>query len=227
MVRSLLMLRCNIKNMHRYYSPLDKLLAQLNRGLSPALAVGAQADRKTPALGLEEAELSDQEREHAMRLMRVNHAGEVAAQALYHGQALTAKLPEVRSEMEHAADEENDHLAWCEQRIHELGGEVSALQPFWYAGSFALGALAGAIGDKWSLGFVAETEKQVVKHLEEHENQLPQQDQKTRAILKQMKQDEEEHGEKAMQAGGAELPEPVQLAMSISSKVMTKTAYWW
>jgi ubiquinone biosynthesis monooxygenase Coq7 len=159
--------------------------------------------------------------------MRVNHAGEVAAQALYHGQAVTAKLPEVRAEMEHAAEEENDHLAWCEERIRELGGEVSALQPFWYAGSFALGALAGAIGDKWSLGFVAETEKQVVKHLEEHETQLPAEDQKTRAILKQMKQDEAEHGEKAMQAGGAELPEVVQLMMSLSSKVMTKTAYWW
>lgn len=213
--------------MHRHYSPLDKLLNELNRGLSPALASGAEADRATPARGLAETEMSAQEKEHAMRLMRVNHAGEVAAQALYHGQALTAKLPEVRTEMEHAADEENDHLAWCEERIHELGGQVSALQPFWYAGSFALGALAGAIGDKWSLGFVAETEKQVVKHLEEHEQQLPAQDQKTRAILKQMKTDEEEHGAKAIEAGGAELPETVQLLMSISSKVMTKTAYWW
>jgi ubiquinone biosynthesis monooxygenase Coq7 len=221
------MLRCNIKNMQRRYSPLDKLFTELNRGLAPALETNAIADRPTPAQSLPEASLSDSEREHAMRLMRVNHAGEVAAQALYHGQAVTAKLPEVRAEMEHAADEENDHLAWCEQRIRELGGEVSALQPFWYAGSFALGALAGAIGDKWSLGFVAETEKQVVKHLEEHETQLPAEDQKTRAILKQMKQDEAEHGEKAMQAGGAELPELVQLMMSLSSKVMTKTAYWW
>ena len=221
------MLRCNIKNMQRRYSPLDKLFTELNRGLAPALETNAIADRPTPAQSLPEASMSDSEREHAMRLMRVNHAGEVAAQALYHGQAVTAKLPEVRAEMEHAAEEENDHLAWCEQRIRELGGEVSALQPFWYAGSFALGALAGAIGDKWSLGFVAETEKQVVKHLEEHETQLPAEDQKTRAILKQMKQDEAEHGEKAMQAGGAELPELVQLMMSLSSKIMTKTAYWW
>lgn len=221
------MLRCNIKNMQRRYSTLDKLFTELNRGLAPALETNAVADRPTPAQSLPEASMSDSEREHAMRLMRVNHAGEVAAQALYHGQAVTAKLPEVRAEMEHAADEENDHLAWCEQRIRELGGEVSALQPFWYAGSFALGVLAGAIGDKWSLGFVAETEKQVVKHLEEHETQLPAEDQKTRAILKQMKQDEAEHGEKAMQAGGAELPEVVQLMMSLSSKVMTKTAYWW
>lgn len=221
------MLRCNIKNMQRRYSPLDKLFTELNRGLAPALETNAIADRPTPAQSLPEASMSDSEREHAMRLMRVNHAGEVAAQALYHGQAVTAKLPEVRAEMEHAAEEENDHLAWCEQRIRELGGEVSALQPFWYAGSFALGALAGAIGDKWSLGFVAETEKQVVKHLEEHETQLPAEDHKTRAILKQMKQDEAEHGEKAMQAGGAELPELVQLMMSLSSKIMTKTAYWW
>lgn len=221
------MLRCSIKNMQRRYSTLDKLFTELNRGLAPALETNAVADRPTPAQSLPEASMSHSEREHAMRLMRVNHAGEVAAQALYHGQAVTAKLPEVRAEMEHAADEENDHLAWCEQRIRELGGEVSALQPFWYAGSFALGVLAGAIGDKWSLGFVAETEKQVVKHLEEHETQLPAEDQKTRAILKQMKQDEAEHGEKAMQAGGAELPEVVQLIMSLSSKVMTKTAYWW
>lgn len=221
------MLRRNIKNMQRHYSRLDNFLTQLNQGLSPAFASNAQAARSNPAQQHGEAALADQDREHAMRLMRVNHAGEVAAQALYHGQALTAKLPEVRSEMEHAAVEENDHLAWCEERIHELGGQVSALQPFWYAGSFALGALAGAIGDKWSLGFVAETEKQVVKHLESHEKQLPDNDQKTRAILKQMKQDEAEHGERAMQAGGAVLPEPVQLMMSISSKVMTKTAYWW
>lgn len=221
------MLRRSIKNMQRRYSALDKLFTELNRGLSPALETAAVADRPTPAQPLPEATLSDSEREHAMRLMRVNHAGEVAAQALYHGQAVTAKLPEVRAEMEHAAEEENDHLAWCEQRIRELGGEVSALQPFWYAGSFALGALAGAIGDKWSLGFVAETEKQVVKHLNEHEQQLPDHDQKTRAILKQMKADEAAHGAKAIEAGGAELPETVQLLMSISSKVMTKTAYWW
>lgn len=171
--------------------------------------------------------MNPQEREHAMRLMRVNHAGEVAAQALYHGQAVTAKLPEVREEMEHAANEENDHLAWCEQRVRELGGEVSSLQPIWYAQSFLMGAIAGALGDKWSLGFVAETEKQVVKHLEVHEQSLPPQDQKTRAIIAQMKTDEAIHGEKAVQAGGEELPDTVRLMMSIMSRVMTKTAYWW
>lgn len=213
--------------MQRHYSPLDKLLTELNRGLSPAFSTAAQSDRPSPAAAQPDANMSPQEREHAMRLMRVNHAGEVAAQALYHGQALTAKLPEVRQEMEHAADEEQDHLAWCEQRVKELGGEVSALQPLWYAQSFVLGAVAGAVGDKWSLGFVAETEKQVVKHLEEHEASVPEQDQKTRAILAQMKTDEAIHGQRALEAGGAELPEPVQLVMSIISKVMTKTAYWW
>lgn len=213
--------------MQRHYSPFDKFLTELNRGLSPALASHAQAERPSPAATQQDAEMSPQEREHAMRLMRVNHAGEVAAQALYHGQALTAKLPKVREEMEHAADEENDHLAWCEQRVKELGGEVSALQPLWYAQSFLMGAIAGAVGDKWSLGFVAETEKQVIKHLEAHEQSLPEQDHKTRAIVAQMKNDEAVHGERAMEAGGAELPEPVQLAMSIISRVMTKTAYWW
>lgn len=221
------MLRCNIKTMKRQYSRLDKLLTQLNRGMSPAFSSNASSNRASPADKLPEAPLKKDEREHAMRLMRVNHAGEVAAQALYHGQALTAKLPAVRAEMELAADEENDHLAWCETRVRELGGEVSALQPFWYATSFAMGALAGAVGDKWSLGFVAETEKQVVKHLEAHEKELPPQDQKTHAILQQMKRDEAEHGENALAAGGATLPEPVQLGMSIISQVMTKTAYWW
>lgn len=221
------MLRRNIKIMQRHYSPLDKLLNELNRGLSPALATSATPNRHSPATGLDESSMDSKEREHAMRLMRVNHAGEVAAQALYHGQAVTAKLPEVRAEMQHAADEENDHLAWCEERVQQLGGNVSALQPLWYASSFAMGALAGALGDKWSLGFVAETEKQVVKHLEAHEQELPAGDTKTRAILQQMKIDEAEHGEKALEAGGATLPEPVQLMMSIVSKVMTKTAYWW
>lgn len=221
------MLQRNIKIMQRQYSALDKLLSQLNQGLSPALSPEATAQKSSPAKQLSEAKLSPQEREHTMRLMRVNHAGEVAAQALYHGQALTAKLPEVREAMEHAAEEENDHLAWCQQRIQELGGQVSALQPFWYASSFVMGALAGAVGDKWSLGFVAETEKQVVKHLQQHADQISQQDQKTRAILQQMQADEAEHGQQALAAGGAELPEPVQLLMSITSKVMTKTAYWW
>lgn len=213
--------------MQRHYSPLDKLFTEINRGLSPALAGHAEAERPSPAISYDDAEMNPEQREHAMRLMRVNHAGEVAAQALYHGQAVTAKLPEVREEMEQAADEENDHLAWCEERVRELGGEVSALQPFWYAQSFLMGAIAGTLGDKWSLGFVAETEKQVVKHLNAHEQSLPEQDQKTRAIIAQMKTDEAAHGQKALDAGGEELPDTVRLVMSIISRVMTKTAYWW
>jgi ubiquinone biosynthesis monooxygenase Coq7 len=158
--------------------------------------------------------------------MRINHSGEVAAQALYQGQALTARLPGVRDKMERAAEEENDHLVWCERRINELGSHKSYLNPFWYAGSFAIGALAGAAGDKWSLGFVAETERQVVRHLDEHLSRLPEHDQRSRAVLEQMKEDEGHHATVALEAGGAELPEPVKKLMSLTSRVMTRTAYW-
>ncbi len=158
--------------------------------------------------------------------MRVNHAGEIAAQALYQGQALTAQLDEVRDTMQQSAQEENDHLAWCESRVHELHEQTSRLAPIWYAGSFAIGALAGIAGDRWSLGFVAETEQQVVEHLERHLDQLPAEDDKSRAIVRQMKQDEAKHGHVAIAAGAAELPEPVRKLMKLISKVMTGTAYW-
>ena len=158
--------------------------------------------------------------------MRIDHTGEVCAQALYQGQALTARLPEVRKKMERAAAEENDHLDWCERRIEELGGRTSLLNPLWYAGSFAIGALAGLAGDKWSLGFVAETEQQVGEHLDEHLEQIPPQDAKSRAILEQMKQDELRHANQALVGGGVPLPAPVKLAMRLSSKVMTRTVYW-
>ena len=179
-----------------------------------------------PLLNESETELSDAERQLASRLMRINHAGEVAAQGLYQGQALTARLPQVRQQMERAALEENDHLDWCEKRATELGGHVSILNPAWYVGSAAIGALAGLAGDKWSLGFVAETEKQVVKHLEEHLEQLPEHDTKSRAILEQMKEDESHHATVALEAGGAELPYPVKKLMGAMSKVMTRTAFW-
>jgi ubiquinone biosynthesis monooxygenase Coq7 len=158
--------------------------------------------------------------------MRVNHAGEVSAQALYQGQALTAKLAEVRGKMERAALEENDHLAWCERRLKELDSHTSMLNPLWYTGSFAIGALAGLAGDKWSLGFVVETERQVVKHLDEHLSRLPEQDRRSRAILEQMKEDETHHATAALNAGGAELPEPVRQLMRLTSKVMTNAAYY-
>jgi ubiquinone biosynthesis monooxygenase Coq7 len=158
--------------------------------------------------------------------MRVNHAGEIAAQALYEGQALTARNPRVREQLKRAAAEEQDHLVWCADRIHELGEQPSRLVPVWYAGSFAIGAATGFLGDKVNLGFVAETEKQVVDHLEGHLDRLPIGDDKSRAILEQMKADETRHGHEAAQAGGTALPTPVQRLMKLASRVMTKTAYW-
>ena len=166
------------------------------------------------------------QRRHHASLMRVNHAGEVSAQALYQGQALTAKLPEVREAMKNAAAEENDHLLWCQQRLTALGGHRSVLNPLWYAGSFTLGAIAGAAGDKWSLGFVAETEKQVEAHLDDHLGQLSAADAASEAVLRQMQVDEIHHGQQAMQAGGATLPVPVQKLMSFVSKVMTRSSFW-
>ncbi len=158
-------------------------------------------------------------------LMRVNHAGEIAAQGLYQGQAATARLEQVRESMERAAEEENDHLAWCEERLAELGSRPSILNPVWYAGAFTIGAAAGLIGDRWSLGFVAETERQVVRHLDDHLDRLPEGDSRSRAILAQMKIDEQHHGAVAENAGGAALPRPVRHLMGIVSRVMTRGAY--
>jgi len=210
----------------RNYSPIDKLFLNLDTGLRTVFGQPVLTERPNPAERLPEAELSEAERVLAGRLMRINHAGEVSAQGLYQGQALTARLPEVRDKMERAALEENDHLEWCERRAQEMGTHVSYLNPLWYAGSLAIGALAGAAGDKWSLGFVVETEHQVVRHLDEHLAQLPEHDQKSRAILEQMKEDEAHHATLALHAGGAPLPEPVKRLMGLVSKVMTRTAYW-
>lgn len=210
----------------RHYSPIDHLLINLDQAVRTVFGKPQITERPNPADTHEDSVLSEEERHRAARLMRVNHAGEVSAQALYQGQALTAKLPEVREKMERAALEENDHLDWCEGRIKELGSHTSVLNPAWYAGSFAIGALAGAAGDKWSLGFVAETEHQVVKHLEDHLQHLPPQDMKSRAILEQMKEDETHHATVALEAGGAALPWPVKKLMALTSRVMTKTASW-
>jgi ubiquinone biosynthesis monooxygenase Coq7 len=182
-------------------------------------------ERANPARQLPETELSDAQRDHIARLMRINHTGEVCAQALYQGQSLTARDPAVRKSMERSAAEENDHLDWCEQRVEELGGRLSLLNPLWYAGSFALGTVAGIAGDKWSLGFVAETEKQVEGHLDEHLQQVPAEDTRTRAILEQMKADEIEHGQKAVDHGGKRLPAPVRSLMTLTAKIMTKSVY--
>jgi ubiquinone biosynthesis monooxygenase Coq7 len=209
----------------RHYSPLDQLIISLDQAVRTVAGRPLVTERPNPARQQEDHELSAAEREESIRLMRVNHAGEVSAQALYQGQALTARLEDVKERMEQAAREENDHLEWCEQRVAELGGRTSLLNPFWYLGSFAIGATAGAIGDKWSLGFVAETEKQVIRHLDEHLARLSHQDHKSRAILEQMKEDEAHHGETAKAAGGADLPMPVRGLMQLMSKVMTSTAY--
>ncbi|MEZ5490533.1 MAG: 2-polyprenyl-3-methyl-6-methoxy-1,4-benzoquinone monooxygenase [Gammaproteobacteria bacterium] len=209
----------------RPLSPVDKLLVQFDQALRTLVPGSSQAGRDNPALTRVETELDDKQRRHAAGLMRINHTGEVCAQALYQGQALTARLDDVRESMAHAASEEVDHLAWCEQRLTELDSRPSALNPLWYTLSFGLGAAAGLAGDKWSLGFVAETENQVCRHLQDHLEKLPGDDQKSRAILEQMIIDERQHGETAKQAGGADLPFPVRQAMAGLSQVMKKTVY--
>ena len=209
----------------RQFSAADRLLINFDEALRTLHGRPRVTERKRPDSKQDDVELSDAERDHVARLMRINHTGEVCAQALYQGQALTARLPEVRESMERAAAEENDHLDWCEQRIDELGGRKSLLNPFWFVSSYAIGATAGLIGDKWSLGFVAETERQVEAHLNDHLSQLPKEDTKSRAILEQMKEDEIKHGIMAREGGGVKLPMPVRMLMKLTSKVMTKSVY--
>ncbi len=211
----------------RHYSALDQCVINLDQMVRTVFGGHSTPERVNPADVIhQEAPLSDEERLRALRLMRVNHAGEVAAQALYQGQALTARSAGVHDAMVQASREENDHLAWCEDRIKTLGGHTSLLNPAWYLGSLLIGAAAGAAGDKWSLGFVAETEHQVVKHLDEHLSRLPAHDTKSRAVLEQMREDEAHHATAAIEAGASPLPEPVKGIMALTSKVMTLTAYW-
>ena len=212
--------------MERQLNVVDHLLAGVDGALRTVFSPAPAAGRTNPGAALPGDVDSEQERRHVAGLMRVNHAGEVAAQGLYQGQAATAELAEVRAAMERAAEEENDHLAWCEQRLTELGSRPSLLGPLWYAGAFAIGAGAGLVGDRWSLGFVAETERQVVRHIEEHLGMLPADDERSRAILEQMKTDELAHGSAALAAGGVELPAPVRGLMGAVSKLMTRGAYW-
>lgn len=209
----------------RQLSLLDKLLDQIDSGLRTSFGSAPAPNRVSPAQAIEEPELTEEQRQHAIGLMRVNHAGEICAQALYQGQALTAKLPHVGEQMRESAAEEIDHLAWCEQRIHQLGGKTSALNPFWYAMSFTLGASAGLISDKLSLGFVAATEDQVCNHLEKHLQQLPEDDTKSRSIVEQMLVDEAQHAESALAAGGHKFPKPVKALMTLVSSAMTKSSY--
>lgn len=209
----------------RHYSLFDRIINEADKALRTIAPEAAQARRETPAAQHFETSLSSEERRHVAGLMRVNHTGEVCAQALYQGQALTARLPEVRAEMEAAAREEEDHLAWCEERVRELGSHTSVLNPLWYAMSFGIGAAAGLAGDKWSLGFVAETEKQVCEHLAGHLTRLPVQDERSRAVVAQMHHDEAEHMQMAVKAGAAELPPPVKRLMAAVAGVMTRAAY--
>lgn len=209
----------------RQYSPLDKLLLQADTAARTLLPFSGQPARPTPAAPEPDTELDDSESRHAAGLMRINHTGEVCAQALYQGQALTARLPGVRKAMEHAAEEEIDHLAWCEQRIRQLGSRPSVLNPLFYGMSFGIGAVAGLISDKVSLGFVAATEHQVCKHLDEHLVKLPEQDRKSRAILEQMRVDEQHHADSALDAGGLRFPAPLKFGMSLLAKVMTSSTY--
>ncbi|MCP3866628.1 MAG: 2-polyprenyl-3-methyl-6-methoxy-1,4-benzoquinone monooxygenase [Gammaproteobacteria bacterium] len=211
---------------NRDYSPADRLLMGFDQALRTLVGRPQVTGRTDPGQEQPEADLDERQKLHTARLMRINHTGEVCAQALYQGQALTARLPNVRQSMESAAREENDHLAWCQNRLEELDNRKSLLNPLWYTGSFALGAAAGLIGDKWSLGFVAETERQVCAHLDEHLDQLEANDDKTRAVLEQMREDEMQHATVAIEGGGAPLPAPIRHAMKLTSKLMTRSVYW-
>ena len=204
---------------------LDSLILNFDRALR-TLCARATSVRPVPGGDLQDTRLEEQERRESAALMRVNHAGEICAQALYHGQAMTARNREVREALEHAAAQETEHLAWTAERIGELGGRTSALNPLLYAGSFAIGAVSGLLGDKWNLGFLAETERQVEGHLDGHLERLPEEDLKSRAIVAQMKADEADHARTALNQGGAELPLPARQAMRAASRLMTGSTYW-
>ncbi len=209
----------------RHYNPIDRFLIHADTALRTLAGKPLATHRPYPADDIEDCTMEAAESKHVAGLMRVNHSGEVSAQALYQGQSITARNQAVREKLEQAALEENDHLVWTENRLQELGERTSLLNPLWYTGSFAIGAFAGALGDKWNLGFLAETEHQVVKHLEEHLDKIPASDKRSRAILEQMKIDEARHATTALDHGGAALPLPVKKLMQAMSKVMTRTAY--
>ncbi len=204
---------------------LDRLIIGFDKSLRTVLSQ-PYATRPRPDETLAETILDDAEKRHAAALMRVNHCGEVCAQALYSGQAFTSRNATTTAALNEAAIEETDHLAWCEGRMQELGGRKSLLNPIWYLGSFSMGIVAGALGDKWNLGFLAETEKQVAQHLERHLATLPANDQKTRAIIEQMHMDETAHADTAFNHGAADLPTPARIMMQMASKVMTSTSYY-
>lgn len=203
---------------------LDRLIVEFDKGLRTLLSQ-AHSVRPYPDEDVVEASLDEVEKKHATALMRVNHSGEICAQALYQGQALTAKDPVVQQKLQQAAQEETEHLAWTARRVAELGGHLSVLNPLWYTGSLAMGACVGLLGDKWNLGFLRETERQVGAHLQSHLEKLPLQDEKSRAIVEQMHTDEVAHADMATRLGGVVLPKPAQWAMKLNGKVMTSVAY--
>jgi ubiquinone biosynthesis monooxygenase Coq7 len=213
--------------MLRRFSFLDQVLSQADAFVKVVTGSARSTGRPSPGRGLEDAYLEPEERAESGRLMRINHAGEVAAQGLYQGQMLTAVRTDVHSRLDRSSREEGDHLHWCAERANQLGVRTSLLNPFWYAGSFAMGALAGLAGDRFSLGFVDETERQVERHLADHLARLPEQDRVSASILLQMQQDEVEHGEAAMALGGEPLPWPIRhLLMPAAAGMMTRTSYW-
>ncbi len=211
--------------MSRSYSPIDRLIIGFDNALRMATGTATEASRDNPAGSIPDLVMEEEQRKHAAGLMRVNHAGEVCAQALYAGQAATARSADVQSDMQQAANEEIDHLSWCKERLDELDSQPSLLDPLWYAGSFAIGAVAGLAGDGWSLGFLKETENQVEAHLEGHIEELPPEDARSRAILDQMKIDEAKHAQMAEDSGAYDLPEPVRQLMKMTAQVMKTVAY--
>jgi len=212
-------------NTSRNFTSMDRLLIRIDEALRLSTGAAPSPARPSPAADIPDLQLEAESRQHVAGLMRVNHAGEICAQALYAGQAATARDARVRDAMQQAADEEIDHLAWCESRLEELDSRPSLLNPLWYAGSFAIGALAGLAGDRWSLGFVRETENQVEAHLAEHLESLPAGDERSQAILDQMKTDEAQHARMAEAAGAADLPQPIRSAMALTAGIMKALAY--
>ncbi len=210
----------------RQITPVDRLIAGLDSFLKTVSTAPTHATRESPARNVDDTQLSASEKSHAAGLMRVNHAGEIAAQGLYQGHAAVARDPEIEGQMQRAADEELDHLAWCEERLTELGAAPSRLSPVWYGGAFVMGAASGILGDRWGLGFIEETERQVVQHLTGHLDRLPPDDAKSRAIVHQMRDEEALHGANARDAGAAELPSGVRRLMRLTAKIMTRAAYW-
>lgn len=211
---------------HRYYSFVDQLCMNVDQAIRAVSGTAETTGREYPGHHQAECTLSEIQRKQSAALMRINHAGEVCAQALYHGQGAVSHDSNVRQKLKQAAIEEGDHLMWCHQRLQELGSHTSYLNPFWYTGSFMIGLIAGILGDQWSLGFLAETEQQVVNHLENHVQLLYTKDEKSLKILQQMQEDEAKHRDDAKELGAAELPASIKKLMTITSKLMVKIAYW-